>query len=330
MKIRIATRGSKLALTQTRWVASRLQELHPGLEVEEVVIVTKGDKITDVPLARVGGKGLFVSEVEEAIADGRADMAVHSMKDVPADLAAGMAIVCVPEREDPRDVLVTRDGSDLDDLEAGSKIGTGSLRRICQLRQRRNDLDYQSLRGNVDTRLRKLEEGVVHGIVLAAAGLNRLGLGKSPGKSKLRHLPTNVCLPAVGQGALALEARLDDVRIRKLLEPLEDADTRVATEAERVFLGRLEGGCQVPIAGHARVGSDGALLRFDGVVGSVDGSEILSAGSERYVIARDPGTRIHAARVLGEEVAEALLTQGATRIIQEARAAAVRDGILLH
>src|SRR5688500_8816083 len=202
VKVRIATRGSKLALVQTRWVAARIREHNPGIEIEEVVIVTKGDKITDVPLAKIGGKGLFVVDVEDAITQGRADIAVHSMKDVPAHLAEGLGIVCVPEREDPRDVLITREGGELDDLTAGTQVGTGSLRRVCQLRQRRPDLAYVPMRGNVDTRLRKLAEGEVGAIVLAAAGLNRLGLA---GSVKLAAIPAGTCLPAVGQGALAIE-----------------------------------------------------------------------------------------------------------------------------
>lgn len=321
MKIRIATRKSKLALTQTRWVAAQLQQHNPGLEVEEVQIVTKGDKILDRPLSEIGGKGLFITEIETALLDGKADLAVHSMKDVPAELGRGLAIACVPPREDPRDMLVTPDGAELDDLEAGSKIGTSSLRRQAQLRARRNDIWCESLRGNVDTRLRKLEEGHYRAIVLAAAGLNRLGLGDRPG----HILPVTHCIPAVGQGALGIETRADDEDTIKLLSQLDCPQTRVTVEAERSFLARLEGGCQLPIAGHAQLTAEGARVRFDACVGSADGEQLLTHCTDRYL---DPKSDSHMklAYDLGQEVAEQMLDKGAGDMIAQARSDAEKQG----
>jgi len=276
-----------------------------------------------VPLANVGGKGLFVSEIEHALVDGRADLAVHSLKDLPADLASGLDIACVPKREDPRDVLVTRDGGELDDLHAGARVGTSSLRRVCQLRARRNDLAYLPLRGNVDTRLRKLDSNDLDAVVLAHAGLKRLGLVDRP----MWIIPPTICIPAVGQGALAIEARKGDERVRELLAPLEDPTTRIEIEAERAFLARLQGGCQVPLAAYARVSDGGARVRLDGMVGSIDGERMLSASSDRYVT--DTGLDAHRARAqeLGEEVALALLAQGAERVIAEAKLAAAQTGL---
>lgn len=310
MKLRIATRRSALALVQTRWVAAELRRRNPGLEIDEVHVVTTGDKVLDVPLAQIGGKGLFVSEVEATLADGRADLAVHSMKDVPTELAAGLEIVCIPKREDPRDALVSLDGAELDALEAGSRVGTSSLRRVLQLRARRNDLAYETLRGNVDTRLRRLEEGRFRAIVLASAGLRRLGLIDRP------HvlLSTEQCLPAVGQGALAIEARIDDEATRALLAPLEDRATRLCVEAERTFLRDLEGGCQIPIAAHAHF--DGGRLALDAIVGAADGAEIVSAGSEAYT----SSTSLHDAHRLGHEVAAEIIARGGRALVEAARA----------
>lgn len=314
-KLRVATRRSKLALTQTRWVIEEIRRHAPGLEVEEVQIVTQGDKILDVPLARVGGKGLFVSELENALLDGRADIAVHSLKDLPVGLAEGLEVMCIPEREDPRDVLVTMDGATLFDLEAGSRVGTSSLRRVCQLRAQRNDLAYVDLRGNIDTRLRKLEEGTYRGIILAYAGMRRLGVHERP----LAVLDPEVCLPAVGQGALAIEARSDDSRIRDLLTPLEHVPTRLEIVAERTLLSLLEGGCQVPIGAHARVLDGGARLRLDGLVGSLKGETMLCAGTETYAHAGTPSEALERARALGVEVAGVLLKQGARALIEAAK-----------
>ena len=318
MKLRVATRKSALALTQTRWVISRLQELNPGLHVDEVQIVTEGDRIQNVSLAKFGGKGLFVSEVEAALTDGRADFAVHSMKDLPAELAEGLAIACVPKREDPRDVLVTREGVEIDALSAGASVGTSSLRRSCQLRAFRNDLRYELLRGNVDTRLRKLDEGAYDAIVLAHAGLKRLHLADRP----LWAIPADVCLPAVGQGALAIEARANDSATVLALQKLEDPITRTCVEAERAFLALLNGGCHAPMAAHARI--EEGVLRMDAIVGSLDGSQILRAGSEHYATdSGDDELRATAVR-LGRTLAKTLLAEGANALLEEARAHALR------
>ncbi|MFW6052135.1 MAG: hydroxymethylbilane synthase [Myxococcota bacterium] len=324
MKLRIATRRSQLALTQTRWVAACIREHHPEVQIEEVRVETKGDRIQDRPLTAVGGKGLFVAEVEAVLVAGDADLAVHSLKDVPGDtdLAEGFDIVCVPPREDPRDLLLTGDGSELDALEAGTRVGTTSLRRVCQLRARRPDLAYATLRGNVDTRLRKLDEGQYGAIVLAAAGLRRLGL-----LSGRPHwpIPPEVCLPAVGQGTLAIEGRADDARLRHLLAPLEHPPSRIVTEAERTMLRRLQGSCRVPIGGHARRSRDDQRLSLEGLVGSLDGDQMLQAGSERYLTGRRHEDHVAAARELGDEVAEQLIGRGARRLMREAEAAVMRS-----
>lgn len=334
--VRIATRKSPLALAQTRWVAARIRERAPEVTVEEVHIVTEGDRVLDKPLAKVGGKGLFVSEVEAALADGRADLAVHSMKDVPEALLPGMAIVCVPAREDPRDGLVTRDGTGLMDLDAGSKIGTSSLRRAIQLRRQRNDVAFAVLRGNVGTRLSKVGEGTLSAAVLALAGMKRLGLDAlgvslaleplearitkpeaDPDKLTVTPLPVEVSIPAVGQGALAIEAREDDARVRGLLAHLEDLETRIAVEAERAFLQTLHGSCSTPLAAHARF--EGGMLRMDAMVGSLDGDTVLVAGTAETMSPRAGGEG--SARVIGRQLAERLLENGAGKIIDDARAA---------
>lgn len=316
MKLRIATRKSKLALTQTGWVADQLKALQPGLEVELETVVTVGDRVQDVSLAQIGGKGLFVSEVEQAVLEGRADLAVHSLKDVPAELAEGLCLGCVPTREDPRDVLVTREGEALDDLMAGARIGTNSLRRTLQLRAQRNDLDYAMLRGNVDTRLAKLEAGDYAAIVLAYAGLRRLGLADRP----LQPLPIAVSVPAVGQGALAIEAREDDPSTLALLERLQDPVSRLCVEAERAFLVALGGDCSTPLAGHARYDEPGKCLRFDGLVASVHGNNMVRAGGAAYVEPTD--FPLDKSLALGREIADKLLEQGADRYIEEAKAQA--------
>jgi hydroxymethylbilane synthase len=322
MKIRIATRKSQLALTQTRGVAARLRELAGDAEIELVEMLTVGDRVHDVSLTDVGGKGLFVSELEQAVLDGRADLAVHSLKDVPAELMPGLVLGCVPEREDPRDVLVTNDGAQLDELAAGDRVGTSSLRRGTQLKRQRNDLEYALLRGNVDTRLAKLEAGQYRAIVLAYAGLRRLGLGGRP----LWPIPVTISVPAVGQGALALECRQDDRALLALLARLEHARSRACVEAERAFLRALGGDCHTPLGGHARFDDDGSRLRFDGVVASVTDERIVRAGLERYLQVERNDLVVHA-RELGEEAARALLAQGARELIAEAaaRAEARRD-----
>jgi hydroxymethylbilane synthase len=313
MKIRIATRKSQLALTQTRWVAARLAELDSRVQVELLEMTTVGDRVPDVRLSDVGGKGLFVSELEQAVNERRADLAVHSLKDLPAGLADGLVIGCVPLREDPRDVLVTADGAELDELAAGERVGTSSLRRTTQLQRQRNDLAYAVLRGNVDTRLAKLEQGHYRAIVLAYAGLRRLGLDKRP----LWPIPIAISVPAVGQGALALECREDDRELRGLLIRLEHPQTRACVEAERAFLSTLGGDCHTPLGGHARFDDGASRLRFDGVVASTSDDRMVRAGIERYLRA-EGAALIEAARALGEEAARSLLSQGAAELISEA------------
>lgn len=310
MKLRIATRRSRLALAQSRWVAAQLAAAEPGVTVELVEMLTEGDRLTEGPLADRGGKGLFVSELEQAVLDGRAELAVHSMKDLPGELARGLVIAAVPEREDPRDVLVTRDGAELDDLVAGARVGTASPRRTLQLRRVRNDLDYSMLRGNVDTRLSRLDAGEFDAIVLARAGLKRLGLADRP----MWPLPITVSLPAVGQGALAIEARASDSALLELLGRIEHAPSRAASEAERAFLHALGGDCRTPLAGHARFDPGLTRLSFDGWVGAPHDERQVRAGAERYI---DPSTDdlVDLGRALGREVADNLLAEGAREML---------------
>ena len=304
----VGTRGSPLALWQAGWVRTALQERFPESCIELRTIKTQGDKILDVPLAKVGGKGLFVKEIEEALQEGRVDLAVHSMKDMPAELPEGLAIGAVPERESPVDVLISRDGCGLMELAPGSIIGTSSLRRAAQLRHRRPELRIAPLRGNLDTRLRKLETEPLAAVVLAAAGVRRLGLAHRVSE----HLDPELMLPAVGQGALCIEIRREDPRIGPMVAALDHAATRVAVIAERAFLRRLEGGCQVPIAGHATV--DGATVRLAGLVADVDGSALI-----RHSLS---GPAQSAARV-GIELAEVLLSRGADALLAKLTAASV-------
>ncbi|MEQ8890099.1 MAG: hydroxymethylbilane synthase [Sandaracinaceae bacterium] len=315
--IRIATRKSPLALAQTRWVAERIRRRAPDVTVEEVHIVTKGDQIIDQPLAKIGGKGLFISEVEATLVDGRADLAVHSMKDVPDELVEGFDILCVPEREDPSDVLVSVGGKELSELHQGAIIGTSSLRRSCQLRAARPDLRFKVLRGNVGTRLRKLDEGLYDAIVLAYAGMLRLGLDQ---ERELWALPEDTSVPAVGQGALGIEGKVDDAGLRDLLVDLEHPATRLAVEAERAYLSRLQGSCTTPIAAFARFDDDGETrMRIDGMVGSVDGETLLNASTDGYVDAPDHAARLQQAARMGVELAEMQLDRGAAELIQAAK-----------
>lgn len=249
-----ATRQSKLALAQSRAFVAALRKLEPALEISELTVVTTGDRVQDRPLAEVGGKGLFVKEIEQSLAERAADIAVHSSKDVPAELLPGMVLGCFPEREDPRDVLVSRSGATLAELPAGSRVGTTSLRRGLQLRRRRPDLVVVPIRGNVDTRLRKCDEGVVDAVLLARAGLVRLGLAERA----TEVLEPSVCLPAIGQGALAVERRADDERVARLLAPLSHEETSVAVSAERGVMVAVEGDCQTPVAAYG-VRSGGEL-----------------------------------------------------------------------
>ena len=298
--LRIATRSSPLAVWQAEYVSERLRALNPALEVTLVTIKTQGDKILDTPLAKIGGKGLFVKELEQAMADGRADIAVHSMKDVPMQLPDGFALPVICERHDPRDAFVSSRHEHLDALPQGARVGTSSLRRQAQLRARRPDLLVSSLRGNVQTRLGKLDAGEFDAILLAAAGLKRLGMHE-----RIRcELAPEVCLPAVGQGAVGIECREGDQAVIDLLMPLNDADTWDRVVAERAMNRRLEGGCQVPIAGYALLEDNQLWLR--GLVASEDGSQVLEAEAR--------GSRDQA-EALGRAVAEDLLARGAGEIL---------------
>ena len=265
----IGTRGSQLALWQAEWVKARLLDIAPSMAIRLQKIQTSGDKILDAPLAKLGGKGLFVKEIEEALLRGDIDFAVHSMKDVPSVLPEGLTIVCVLAREDARDALVARDQLVFRDLPAGATVGTSSLRRQAQLLAHRSDLSIVMLRGNVNTRLRKLQEGAFTAIVLAAAGLIRLGWAHCV----TEYLPVTVSLPAIGQGALGIESRTDDAFVRELLAPLHHLPTAIEVSAERAFLERLEGGCQVPIAGHAVI--ENQTVRLEGLVASLDGTRVI-------------------------------------------------------
>jgi hydroxymethylbilane synthase len=305
--LRIATRKSQLALWQAEHVRDRLLAAHPGLRVELLPLSTQGDRILDVPLAKVGGKGLFVKELETAMLEGRADLAVHSMKDVPMDFPAELGLGAILAREDPHDAFVSNAFAGLEALPEGARVGTSSLRRQCQLRALRPDLRILDLRGNVNTRLRKLDDGEYDAIVLASAGLLRLGMGE-----RIRaRMPATTSLPAVGQGAIGVEIRNDDVALRALLAPLDDADCGDCVRAERAMNRALQGGCQVPIAGFAVIeGAEQLWLR--GLVGSSDGTRIVRAELR--------GPRAEAVRI-GAELAAVLLAQGADAILRELWAA---------
>ena len=300
--LRIATRQSPLALWQAHYVKQRLEACHSGLRVELVPMVTRGDVILDTPLAKVGGKGLFVKELELALLENRADIAVHSMKDVPVEFPEGLGLVTICEREDPRDAFVSNHYDSLDALPEGSVVGTSSLRRQCQLAERRPDLIIRSLRGNVGTRLGKLDNGDYDAIILAVAGLKRLGL-----ESRIRVvLPPELSLPAVGQGAVGIECRLDDARTRELLAPLNHDETAIRVKAERAMNTRLEGGCQVPIGSYAELTEGELWLRA--LVGAPDGSQMVRG--ERRGKAQD-------AEQLGVSLAEELLDNGAREILAD-------------
>lgn len=300
--LRIATRQSPLALWQAHYVQQRLMACHPGLRVELVPMVTKGDVILDTPLAKVGGKGLFVKELEQAMLEDRADIAVHSMKDVPIAFPEGLGLVTICEREDPLDAFVSNQYDSVDALPQGAVVGTSSLRRQCQLSARRPDLIIRSLRGNVGTRLGKLDAGDYDAIILAVAGLKRLGLG-----DRIRYaMPAEESLPAVGQGAVGIECRLDDAQAIALLSALNDDDTAVRVKAERAMNTRLEGGCQVPIGSFALLQGDDLWLR--GLVGSPDGTAMIR-GERR-------GPRADAEK-MGISLAEELLNNGAREILAE-------------
>lgn len=300
-EIRIATRKSALALWQAEYVKARLEQAHPGLRVSLVPMVSRGDKLLDAPLAKIGGKGLFVKELETALLENEADIAVHSMKDVPMDFPEGLGLYCICEREDPRDAFVSNRFDSLDVLPAGSVVGTSSLRRQAQLLARRPDLKIQFLRGNVNTRLAKLDAGEYDAIILAAAGLIRLGF-----EDRIRSsISVEDSLPAGGQGAVGIECRTGDSEIHALLAPLHHQDTALRVTAERALNKRLNGGCQVPIACYAVLEGDQLWLR--GLVGQPDGGQLLRA--EARAAAVD-------AETLGVKVADQLLEQGAEEILK--------------
>ena len=299
--LKIATRQSPLALWQAEHIRARLEALHANLKVELVTFVTQGDKILDTPLAKIGGKGLFVKELEAALLDGRADLAVHSMKDVPMALPEGLSLAVICEREDPLDAFVSNTYNSFDDLPQGAKVGTSSLRRKCQILKQRPDLEIIDLRGNVGTRLSKLDAGNYDAIILASAGLKRLGLAE-----RIRHtLEPVVSLPAVGQGALGLECRSQDQAVLDLILPLMHAETNACVRAERAFNAYLEGGCQVPIAGYATL--ENGQIHLEGRVGSVDGQTLLKA--------KQVGLPEQAEQ-LGVKLAQDLLAQGAGEILK--------------
>ena len=299
--LKIATRQSPLALWQANYVKDCLQQLYPDLIVELVPMVTKGDVILDSPLAKIGGKGLFVKELENALLNKEADIAVHSMKDVPMQFPEGLGLAVICKREDPRDAFVSNSYRTFDELPQSAVVGTSSLRRQCQLKALRPDLDIRSLRGNVGTRLSKLDNGDYDAIILASAGLIRLGLADRIAS----FIEVEQSLPAAGQGAVGIECRTDDVQVKQLLAPLADAETTCCVLAERAMNNHLQGGCQVPIGGYAVLQQGQLYLRA--LVGNVDGSQIIRAEGKSAVKNAD---------VLGVQIAEQLLAQGADKILQ--------------
>lgn len=308
--ITIATRKSPLALWQARYVAKKLQYA-AGVTTRLVEMSTQGDKITDVPLAKIGGKGLFVKALEEGILAGNADIAVHSLKDVPVVLPAGLHLAAVMLRDDPSDALVSNRYMRLEDLPPLPRIGTSSLRRCCQLKQKLPNAQILPLRGNVNTRLAKLDNGDFDAIILATAGLKRLGLEQRISQ----RLAPAVCLPAIGQGAIAIESRCDDATTNAALKHLLDPTTLIATTAERALNARLDGGCQVPIAGFAEISGNTLLLR--GLVGAPDGSAVYRSTRQTTLAQTTPNhTTLATATQLGTKVAEDLLNQGAGKILQ--------------
>jgi hydroxymethylbilane synthase len=301
-ELRIGTRGSQLALFQANWVKDQLVRTHPELKVILIKIKTTGDKIQDAPLAKIGGKGLFVKEIEEALIQRRIDLAVHSIKDVPTEFPKGLHLSVITKREDPRDVFISKDGKTLKDLPQGAKIGTSSLRRQAQLLHFRGDLELIPLRGNLDTRLKKLKTLNLDAIVLALAGVKRLGLEERISEI----IPIDISLPAIGQGALGIETRMDDQVVEDQIRFLNDPDSSIAITAERAFLKKLEGGCQVPIAAFAQ--KVGSTLQIDGLVGTIDGKRLIRHHLEGPIEEAEP---------LGTQLAEILLVKGAKEILDE-------------
>jgi hydroxymethylbilane synthase len=310
MILRIATRRSKLALAQAHWVKASLEALEPGLTVELREYVTRGDQIQNVPLPEVGGKGLFTKEIEDALLAGEADLAVHSLKDLPSELPPGLLLAAVPEREDPRDALVLPPAEvrsqvgTLETLGRGSRIGSSSLRRSAQVLHARPDLEVASVRGNVDTRLRKLDEGQYHALILACAGLRRLGLSERISAA----MPVELCTPAPGQGALGLEARAEDSDARELLARLEHKETRAAVTAERALMEHLGGGCSIPLGAYGRI--EAGRLRLLGMVALPDGSRLV-----RVHVTGD----LSEPEVLGRTGAAELIAGGAREILDQVR-----------
>ena len=303
--IKIGTRGSKLALWQANWIKTELNKNTPTFSIEIVVIKTKGDKILDVPLAKVGGKGLFVKEIEDALLDGRIDIAVHSMKDMPADLPEGLCIGPVPKRENPADVLISKNGFLLSELEPQARIGTSSLRRASQIKHAKPDFIILPLRGNLDTRIKKLETGDLDAIVLAAAGVKRLNLERRI----TEYLDYDIMLPAVGQGALCIEIRKHDLEIEKIVSNLNHPETRAVIMGERAFLRTLGGSCQVPVAAYGEINKNSFTLR--GLVADIDGKIIIKeniTGPE------------NSSESLGIELAQRLLSMGADKILEKLKA----------
>ena len=299
--LKIATRQSPLALWQANYVKDRLQQLYPDLTIELVPMVTKGDVILDSPLAKIGGKGLFVKELENALLNKEADIAVHSMKDVPMQFPEGLGLAVICQREDPRDAFVSHSYRTFAELPQGAVVGTSSLRRQCQLKALRPDLDIRSLRGNVGTRLSKLDNGDYDAIILASAGLIRLGLADRIAS----FIDVEQSLPAAGQGAVGIECRTDDMQVQALLAPLADAKTTYCVRAERAMNNHLQGGCQVPIGGYAVLQQGQLYLRA--LVGDIDGSRIIRAEGK---------SPVENAEALGVQIAEQLLAQGADKILQ--------------
>lgn len=300
--IKIATRQSPLALWQAEYVADRLQQAHPGIKTELIKMVTKGDKILDAPLAKIGGKGLFVKELEQGMLEGIADIAVHSMKDVPVEFPEGLHLAVILPREDPRDAFVSNKYQSLGELPDNAKIGTSSLRRQCQIAEHFPEAQILSLRGNVNTRLAKLDAGNYDAIILAAAGLKRLGFADRI----TQLLDTKISLPAIGQGAVGIECRVDDVEMNQLLEPLHDQESTIRVRAERAMNARLNGGCQVPIAGFSELINGRLFMR--GLVGKPDGSVIYRA---------EMTGAIENADEIGRSIADELLASGAGKVLQE-------------
>ena len=304
--LRLGTRGSKLALWQSEHVAVKLRQSHPDLKVELNIIKTTGDKILDVALSKIGDKGLFTKEIEKELLEGRIDLAVHSMKDLPTQLEKGLVIGAVLERENPADVLISDRNYTFASLPPGARIGTSSLRRIAQLKKLRPDLVFVEMRGNVETRIRKMRDENLDGIVLAYAGVKRLGMEGAISEI----LSCEVILPAVGQGVIAIETRSDDSEILSLLEAINDKNAYLSCKAERAFLQGLEGGCQVPIASLATVNNDKILLQ--GLIAALDGSEVIKSCNEGSC---------REAELVGQQLAITLLDRGAGRILNDIRRA---------